>query len=65
MLGHLYLRLSQNLLKVADAKLALSQQIQNSQPSEVAKALINLDESHKISSIFPLFRRIRTQIPSV
>jgi hypothetical protein len=60
MLGYLHLWLSQNLLEVANAQLAFSQQIENPQPGKVAKALINLDEPHGISSTCPRLRHIRT-----
>jgi hypothetical protein len=43
MLRHLYLRLAQDFLEMADAQLAPGKEIQDPQPCGVAEALIDLD----------------------
>jgi hypothetical protein len=61
MLGYLHLRLSEYFLEMADAQFPFGQKIQDPKPGQVTKALIDLDESHGVSSTFPHLHRIRNQ----
>lgn len=51
MLGDFGLGKTQNILKMADANRALSQQVYDSQPVRVTEALVDLDQLHE-ESIF-------------
>jgi hypothetical protein len=46
MFGNLDLRLTKNVLKMADAERRFCKKMENAQPRAIAKALIDLDQVH-------------------
>jgi hypothetical protein len=60
-LGDFHLRLSENLLKVANAEFTVAEQVQDSQTGQIAQTLVDFNEVHKLSNIRPRSAGRRTR----